>query len=136
MRDDDEDDDGELDDYRVEEMFSDWFWSIIEKAEGSNEQLQDILRSIQQQEVIQFYREFCLAAAELQGGNLAEAQAGLSEDSIDDIAEQVVSRGKRYFAATLANPSSFPRNRGENPTAFRSTTLRLYRERFGHPLPH
>jgi hypothetical protein len=136
MSDEDENADDELDDYRPENMFSNWFWSIIEKAEGNNQKLHGILSSVEQQEVIQFYREFCLAATELQGGHLAEFQAGLSEDSIDDIAEQVVSKGKSFFATTMANPSSFPRSRGENPTAFKSTALRLYRERFGHPLPH
>ena len=119
----------------MESLFiSDWFWDIIERAGDSRDKLRSILSEMGKDEIYRFQDEFLEAAAQLRDEPFSDLiyASGESEDGLDDISKWVVSQGRHYYDAVLANPESIPlRIDGRSHEILYGVADEVYLERFG-----
>jgi hypothetical protein len=88
---------------------SQWFWDVVERAGRSRDRLKAELQSMTREEVIRFDNEFQEAAVQLVDEPFLDFMEGdVSEDSAKDIADFVVSQGKKVYSEIWANPETIP----------------------------
>ncbi|MGE8526093.1 DUF4240 domain-containing protein [Chryseobacterium rhizosphaerae] len=88
---------------------SEWFWSIIGKADLNRDKLKEILTGFSKEEIIKFQEEFVDASVELQDEPFIDYMEE-SEDGVEDIANWVVSNGKELYFQIMGNPEEIPRS--------------------------
>ncbi|MDF2477099.1 MAG: ferredoxin [Sphingobacterium sp.] len=86
---------------------SEWFWSIIKKADRNKEKLKEILSSFTKEEVIRFQENFMEVSVELQDKPYTDYMEE-SEDGVEDIANWVVSNGLDLYLSVTENPKKIP----------------------------
>ncbi|MDR6528786.1 hypothetical protein J2787_004225 [Chryseobacterium rhizosphaerae] len=86
---------------------SEWFWSIIGKADLNRDKLKEILTGFSKEEIIKFQEEFVDASVELQDEPFIDYMEE-SEDGVEDIANWVVSNGKELYFQIMDNPEEIP----------------------------
>lgn len=112
----------------------DWFWSIVGAANGDRERLRSELMRLSKEDLKQFHETFLDLAGELTVSPFAEL-VEQSEDGLSDVAEWVVSQGRDYFQAVLADPTSIPHTvEGRGREILSGVAPFVYEERFGEPL--
>jgi hypothetical protein len=114
---------------------SSWFWDIIAEVREDDDFLRKKLNPMSRDEIAEFYREFTEASTELQCPPYTDSLQGKSEDTIADIAEYVVSKGKDYYSAILDHPDRIPTAVPPNSPSFKGTALTVFWERFGESIP-
>jgi hypothetical protein len=119
------------------EGFSILLWDTLEQANGSEEELRQILFSMPKQLLISFDKEFMRALSNLwkeveAAGPQPHSPFGImSEDMKKDLFAHVVSRGARYYDDILHYPERIPCNVGPNDVDFQGIAGQVYSERFG-----
>ncbi|GEN66333.1 MULTISPECIES: DUF4240 domain-containing protein [Chryseobacterium] len=86
---------------------SEWFWSIIGRADLNRDKLKEILTGFSKEEIIKFQEEFVDASVELQDEPFIDYMEE-SEDGVEDIANWVVSNGKELYFQIMDNPEEIP----------------------------
>lgn len=86
---------------------SEWFWSIIGRADLNRDKLKEILTGFSKEEIIKFQEEFVDASVELQDEPFIDYMEE-SEDGVEDIANWVVSNGKELYFQIMNNPEEIP----------------------------
>lgn len=86
---------------------SEWFWSIIGRADLNRDKLKEILNDFSKEEIIKFQEEFVDASVELQDEPFIDYMEE-SEDGVEDIANWVVSNGKELYFQIMENPEEIP----------------------------
>lgn len=91
----------------ISDIVSDWFWDIIMNADQNADKLREILREMDQENIVKFQEQFLDAASVLQDEPFLDYMEE-SEDGIEDVSYLVVGRGKKYYAEILNNPEKIP----------------------------
>lgn len=91
----------------ISDIVSDWFWDIIMNADQNADKLREILREMDQENIVKFQEQFLDAASVLQDEPFLD-YIEESEDGIEDVSYLVVGRGKKYYAEILNNPEKTP----------------------------
>lgn len=122
----------------IGEDISDWFWSIIERAQQDHEKLRAILWGLAEEDVARFHEEFVLASSVLRGDPfdvLIYEDSGESEDGVMDIAYWVTAQGREFYEAVLKEPALIPRHVDMgDPAVMHHVTVEVFGERFGKEL--
>ena len=122
----------------IGEDVSDWFWSIIERAQQDHRKLREILWELSEEEVASFHRDFVLATSVLRGepfDELIYEDSGESEDGVMDIAYWVVAQGRERYDSVLKNPDLIPRHvEMGDPAVMHHVTVEVFYEKFGKEL--
>jgi TFIIF-interacting CTD phosphatase-like protein len=114
---------------------SEFFWSIIERAKKDPERLRAILSEISEEEIVRFHEDWVTTTAELKSEPFLEHMVE-SEDAIDDVADWVVSQGRKRYERVLKKPSSIPQEVDEDDeTNLAGIAAEVFDERFGKLLP-
>ncbi|PQO43840.1 DUF4240 domain-containing protein [Blastopirellula marina] len=116
---------------------SQWFWDVVERADRSRDRLKAELQSMTREEVIRFDNEFQEAAVQLVDEPFLDFMEGnVSEDSAKDIADFVVSQGKKVYSEIWANPETIPTSveSGENHT-LAGIASEVFWDRFKESIP-
>jgi len=88
---------------------SEWFWNLLARASGSKEKLRDLLQNLSSEQLIRFEDEFAEASAQLREEPFVDhLDEGATEDTEQDVANYVVSQGKRFFEDVWRSPSHIP----------------------------
>ncbi|MGJ1264708.1 DUF4240 domain-containing protein [Sphingobacterium spiritivorum] len=88
---------------------SEWFWSLIKKANLDRDTLRGLLANFSKDDLIKFQEEFIDASVELQEAPFTDYMEE-SEDGVEDIANWIVSNGKAFYFHILNNPGETPNN--------------------------
>ncbi|OBY76288.1 ferredoxin [Paenibacillus sp. KS1] len=91
----------------MSDIVSDWFWDIIMNADQNTDKLREILREMDQENIVKFQEQFLDAASVLQEEPFLDYMEE-SEDGIEDVSYLVVGRGKKYYTEILNNPEKIP----------------------------
>ena len=83
---------------------SDWFWIIVEEVRGGRDKLESILMQMTKEELLRFAFEFDNAALFFRDTEYVSQMGTVSEDTVEDISNWIVSRNKDYALDILANP--------------------------------
>jgi hypothetical protein len=120
----------------VSNVFSAWFWRIIDQAQSNRNQLRDMLKTMSREDVIRFHHEFKDAAVQLTDSPFIDYMSDLSEDGIQDIAEWIVSQGRDYYSEIWTHPERIP-NEIEHGTlsTFSGVADDVFWDRFREPIP-
>lgn len=116
---------------------SDWFWGIVDLANADRDMLHRILQQqLTGQQIVRFHDEFEEAATELTDPQYTDYMGDdASEDTIKDLAECVVSQGKRFYQDILMNPKKTPNYElCRTMMTFSGVAGSVYAERFGKSL--
>jgi hypothetical protein len=116
----------------------DGFWSLVDLARHDYPAFVDRLRAADRRELIRFawwFEEF--ASALLESPYVDMAGAERSEDVLEDLAQEVVGRGKAFYDAVCALPESMPTavDPQDPAHAMRYEASAVFAERFGTTLP-
>jgi len=88
---------------------SDWFWSLIERAEGDPDSLRATLEDLSSEDLVRFEDEFQHAAAQIRARRFQPyLHPDLSEDGAQDVANFVVSQGRAFYTDVWRDPSHIP----------------------------
>lgn len=116
---------------------SDWFWAMIDAARGSREMLEAKLYKLEKEEIIRFHHEFLDAAVELTDGPfLEQLDESTSEDTLQDLAEWVVSQGKQFYIEVWKDPRRIADIDLRKGVTYSSVADNVFWERFGAGLPY
>ena len=119
-------------DYEVTDEPSEWFWRVLESAEGSSSRLAEVLGGMEREEIIRFHREFKYAAERLADEPFSEYLRGRSEDGIADLTDWIVSQGREAYAGVLADPASMPADlEPDGEDLLSGVTDQVFYKRFG-----
>jgi hypothetical protein len=115
---------------------ADSFWQIIERAKGDRNCLRALLERMSEAEIIGFHDEFREAAAELMDSPYVEhVGPDVSEDTMLDVAEWVVSQGRAFYDEVLLHPEKIPKSVEPNsPRTFSGVAGNVFVERFGRSM--
>jgi hypothetical protein len=115
---------------------SDSFWQVIERAEGDRDRLRAMLERMSEAEIIGFHDEFRRAAAELMDSPWVEhVGPDVSEDTMLDVAEWVVSQGRGFYDEVLRHPERIPKSVEPNSLrTFSGVAGSVFVERFGRSM--
>ncbi len=84
---------------------SEKFWNILDKAEKNQEKLYQLLYALEREELINFESDFLKARMQICSQRFEDSLGrGRSEDTILDVSEWVISRGKDYYFKILKTP--------------------------------
>lgn len=113
-----------------------WFWSLIERAQGDRGELTRALEQMTEEEISRFQDIFLDHAAELQDEPYIDyIDPAESEDGIEDIANWVVSQGPDTYRDVLDSPEHIPSHIDvDDPRNLSSVAYKVYFEKFGRPL--
>jgi hypothetical protein len=114
---------------------SSWFWSIIEKAQGDERELRKLLEAMHREQIIEFYRALIQAAADLRCPPYLDFLRGVSEDTIADITEYVVSRGRQYYSDVTNQPQRIPTEVSMAAPSFKGIALLVYWKKYAESIP-
>ena len=116
---------------------SEWFWTLINKADHKRDRLEAMLWEMTRQDIIRFHNEFQEAAVQLADEPfICHMDEGLSEDGVQDVAEWVVSQGKGLYSDVWENPHHVPgRIEPGTTTTFSSIADNVFWDRFNESIP-
>jgi hypothetical protein len=114
--------------------FSDTLWKIIRESRGNEGELEKLLAEQPKEVIVEFYNEFIQAAADLRY-ELSDLLSGRSDDTQKDIVEYVVSQGKEYYAAVLADTQRTPMDVDSNDVWVKGVAIGVYWDRFQTTIP-
>lgn len=116
---------------------SDWFWSIIDDAACSRQALESRLHQLERDEVIRFQDEFLEAAVQLTDEPfLVHLGDYVSEDTMQDLAEWVVSQGKRFYVDVWNSPQRIADVNVREGVTYAGVAANVYWGRFGTSMPY
>ena len=115
--------------------FSDTFWELLRHAGGDPDRLEEILRGVPREVIVEYYNEFNRAVANLWDSGVSDYFGDHSDDTQKEILEHIVSQGKEYYAEMLAHPERAPIEEHIDAPAFRGAAMVVYDERFGGSIP-
>jgi hypothetical protein len=111
----------------------DWFWEILDQAQGDREKLKPLLMSLARARLVDFKVLYQRLMTAVRG--TPYMGPNLSEDDQDDFARWVVAKGRDYYFDVLKNPTKMPPKQPDKTgNGFISTVLRTFYERFGEEL--
>ncbi len=119
------------------------FWQIIADAKNDAKALAAILLEQSSEDLRHFYTEFQWLSCQLQDAPFIEFAAvgdeeegeGVSEDTMEDIADWVVSQGKAFYCDVWNNPEMIAKYREEiHATHVGGVASQIYWARFQEPL--
>lgn len=115
--------------------YSPWFWDVIAKAQENDNDFKTLVQEMSRDEVIQFYQEFVEAAADLCTTRHLDYLADASEDTVQDITEYVVSKGRNYYKEVCDHPAKIPTEVKMDAPSFKGVALLVYWEKYGESIP-
>jgi hypothetical protein len=119
-----------------EELRLDWFWNLISAAQRNRSELERILRGLSREDLVHFDHCFYILATDLEGPTYTRHLPDLSEDGVKDIAEWVVTQGREYYEAVLADPTRMPASfPGGVLASFSGVADNVFYERFREVIP-
>jgi hypothetical protein len=84
------------------QRFPDWFWPLIESFNNDNTKMIAAFHAMPKRRLVAFYRQFKLAACEVNPQFWSDVESlGHSEDTNQDYADWVVSRGRSFYIRVL-----------------------------------
>lgn len=112
---------------------SDWFWTLIARAEGSKKRLAEMLHALSPADLLRFEDEFSYASTQLQDEPfMTYLHEDASEDELQDVANFVVSQGRELFERVWNDPSSIPSHiEAGDPRILSGVADMVHYERFG-----
>jgi hypothetical protein len=118
------------------DQISQWFWQIIDSANFDRDKLKGVLKNFSAEEIARFHDEFEEAAVQLADAPFTDFMGGhLSEDSIKDVTECIVSQGKEYFTEVWHDPEKTPSySECISMVTFSGVAGNVYAEKFGRSL--
>ena len=114
------------------------FWSLVDLGRKDKDAFVERLNSLDRRELIRFVWMFEDFASEL--GNERYSQhtnASFSEDSLDDLWEEVVGRGRAFYEDVIANPEKMPADIDHSDPShmMRYEAGNVFHERYGEEIP-
>lgn len=123
----------------IDEVFSTWFWSIIDGANKNRDRLETILRTLNRDQLIAFHNQFVTVAADLLAlPSLAKPEnEAWTEDNVQDVADWIVAQGRSYYDDVIQHPDNVPMGLtdAERPPTFSGVASRVFLDRFGTLIP-
>jgi hypothetical protein len=114
---------------------SDWFWSIIDDARGSRQAMESRLHHLEKDEITRFQNEFLEAAVQLADEPFLVHLGDISEDTMQDVAEWVVSQGKQFYVDVWNSPKRIAEVDIRKGVTYSGVAVNVYLERFGTIMP-
>ena len=117
------------------------FWDAIVLAQQDYERFRTLLKQMNRRELIRFYWNYREAAAqfkwELYTDVLLSVMSELSEDTLDDICNWIVGKGKEYYTQIFYNPELMPNEIDNRDSALEilGEVIDEYDERYGESIP-
>jgi hypothetical protein len=116
---------------------SEWFWAIIDDAKGSREALESRLNHLKKDDVTRFQNEFLDAAAQLSDEPfLVHLDDDTSEDTMQDVAEWVVSQGKQFYVDVWNTPARIASVDVRRGVTYSGVADNVFWKRFGTSVPY
>lgn len=118
--------------------FSPLLWDVLGQAAGDKTKLQCLLDGMIREDVLKFHREFrraqyCIwSTCEAVGG--LKSDEDLSEDTLEDMFAYVVSCGRDYFDAIVANPERLRYDVHPSEVPFIGVPRQVFLQRFGEEI--
>lgn len=120
---------------REPEEISDWFWTLIERSDGSRAKLSEVLSDLTKEDLIRFAREFEEAAVELTGEPYTDYMKGQSDDDVEDVARWIVSRGRETYRSVIERPELTPHEVPANPPTLHGVAQAVFHSRYQDAMP-
>src|SRR5690606_23248935 len=79
-------------------------WDIIGQADRDRSVLATILKGLSKEELRSFENKFQIATYLLTDDSFVYAMGNVSEDTMLEVCQLIVSQGKEYYVKILANP--------------------------------
>lgn len=117
-------------------QISEWFWRIINQANLDRDKLRNLLQKMTEEEIIQFRETFEEAAAQLTDSPYSDYMGeDVSEDTMKDVAECIVSQGLSYYSDIWNHPEKTPNySKCKSMTTFSGVAGKVFSERFGRSI--
>lgn len=116
------------------ELERDAFWDLIDSGLEDPMVVERALAAMSEAELVDFRDRYEQAVAELTDEPYSK-NAGYdgvhSEDHHLDIAEWIVSRGRRFYALHLGDPKLYPLEPGDDAPGYNHLAANLYHRRYG-----
>lgn len=110
------------------------FWKRIEQANGDIEQFKDILNKLSEPELRKVFNQYKGLSEHLVKNTFNELPQHLKEESIEtleEIANWVITQGKNHYEDVLKNPKKFPLREDIHRPIFAGGVIRVYTSKFG-----
>jgi len=113
---------------------SEWFWGIIDSAQGRPAQLTTHLRLLSNNDLYHFAIEFMFAADLLCKDSIIDQMEYASEDNILDFSHWAVSQGKGFYYSLWSEPqlvATYPGSSKASSTNLHAIAESVLEERTG-----
>lgn len=110
------------------------FWKRIEQANGDIEKFKDSLDNLSEPELRKVFNQYRGLSQHLVKNTFHQFPKHLKEEPIqtlEEIANWVISQGKTYYEVVLKKPENFPRREEIQRPIFAGGIIRVYTAKFG-----
>ena len=117
---------------------TDLFWSIVELARSDNEIFKEKMKTLDRRTLIWFSWYFEeLASCFGQEKFMKYTNPDYSEDSLDDLWEEVVGRGKMFYEGVLKKPETIPKtiDRSDSSHLIKYDVSNIFYKRYREEIP-
>lgn len=121
-----------------QDVNTDLFWSVIESARTNHEDFLKKIKDFDRKTLIWITWYFEELASRLgEEKYMIYADPGFSEDSLDDLWEEVVGKGKAFYETVLENPEKLPASidYSDSSHTIRYSVSNVFFERYGNEIP-
>jgi hypothetical protein len=116
----------------------DEFWSLVELGRKDRDAFVERLKSLDRKALIRFAWMFENYASELGNEPYSEhVDPSFSEDSLDDLWDEVVGRGQAFYEDVIAHPEKMPADVDHSDPShmMRYEAGNVFHERYGEEIP-
>jgi hypothetical protein len=120
-------------DMRTEESWN-VFWDMVRLFKEDGPTFEAKVRSMDRSDLVELYRMYQAAVADLKGDDFVPYWGEHSEDYIDGTAYDIVAQGESFYMKVMAEPELVRDYVEANPgDDARGLIIEVYEERFGEP---
>ena len=120
-------------------MTRSWFWNIFHQAHGDDQRLAELLKDLNQQQIILLYSYMRDLATAITGPDYQPYLAqGISDEGEFEVGLWVITQGREHYREVARDPQRIPRvdlpgNRSER--MMYGEIAEIYYKRFGEEIP-